>query len=430
MTKRTISDRWLKSQQVKAGDYWDKGFPGFGVRVSDTGRKTFVLAARYPGFDNPTRRALGVYSALTLEKAHTKARDWLELIRQGKDPEIEEERIRAAEQRKRENSFRAVAEDFIAEKLSKERKGKEVERDVRNHLIAAWNGNPITEITDDEIAGLIKVKARKAPAQARNLLGTIKRLFQWAIDQRTYGIKVSPAAQLKPAALCGEKIARDRLLKDEELFAFWRNARRLTYPYGPVYQLLALTGLRLNEVADAQWSEFDLAKQIWTVPASRMKGKNGKARDHAVPLTPDMLAILEKLPRFKSGEFLFSTTFGEKPVWMSTKIKDRLDELMLRTLKARVRARGDDPDKVRLEPWTNHDLRRAVRSGLSRERIEEHVREAVLAHVRTGIQKTYDVHDYLDEKREALELWAARFRSIVEPPPPNVVDLEKARVGA
>ena len=123
MASRNISDRWLKSKKVKAGNRWDKGIPGFGVRVSDTGRKTFVLSTRYPGFDHPTRRALGAYGAVTLEKARQKARDWLELIKVGKDPEIEEERLRAAEQRKRENSFRAIAEDFITEKLSKERKG-------------------------------------------------------------------------------------------------------------------------------------------------------------------------------------------------------------------------------------------------------------------------------------------------------------------
>jgi hypothetical protein len=54
------------------------------------------------------------------------------------------------------------------------------------------------------------------------------------------------------------------------------------------------------------------------------------------------------------------------------------------------------------------------------------VREAVLAHVRSGIKATYDHHDYLDEKREALELWAARLQSIVDPPAPNVVPLRRA----
>jgi hypothetical protein len=64
-----------------------------------------------------------------------------------------------------------------------------------------------------------------------------------------------------------------------------------------------------------------------------------------------------------------------------------------------------------------------VRTHLSALRIGEEVREAVLAHVRPGIKGVYDKHQYLEEKREALTLWNARLRSIVEPPPANVVRL-------
>src|SRR5207302_182418 len=114
-------------------------------------------------------------------------------------PAIEQERQRAAEQRKRANTFAAVAEDFIAEKLPGERKGKEVERDIRREFIAAWGKLPISDITDEEIVRAIKAKARTAPAQARNLLGIIKRLFDWAKAQRCYGLKSSPCADIKPA---------------------------------------------------------------------------------------------------------------------------------------------------------------------------------------------------------------------------------------
>jgi hypothetical protein len=96
---------------------------------------------------------------------------------------------------------------------------------------------------------------------------------------------------------------------------------------------------------------------------------------------------------------------------------------MLRTLKALARTRGDDPASVTLPAWVNHDIRRTVRSQLSRLKVTEEAREAVLAHARPGIKGVYDLHDYLDEKREALELWSARLRSIVEPPPHNVVVL-------
>jgi integrase len=425
--KLNITDRWLNSGAAKkAGDHWDKILPGFGVRVRETGFRSYVLVTRFPGDVNPTRRSLGEVGSIQLADAREKARDWLSMVKLGRDPGVEEQRQREAEERKRESSFRAVADDFIAQKVSNERKGKEVEAEIRKYLIKAWNGDPITEITDDQIAAIVKLRAQKSQSQARNLLTIIKRLFAWAIEQRAYGIKLSPAAQLKPVALCGENVVRDHRLSDNELFALWRAAGRLGYPHGHVYRMLMLTGLRLNEVADARWSEFDLPAGVWVIPKERMKGKNSRARAHAVPLTPEMLAVLAQLPRFKTGDYLFSTTYGEKPVWMGSKIKAKVDERMLRTLRAQARMRGDDPSKVKLGAWENHDLRRNVRSGLSRERIEEHVREAVLAHVRGGIQKHYDVHDYLDEKREALTLWAARLRSIVDPPPPNVVSLKRA----
>ena len=100
---------------------------------------------------------------------------------------------------------------------------------------------------------------------------------------------------------------------------------------------------------------------------------------------------------------------------------------MLRTLKAMARKRGDDPRKVKLEHWRNHDLRRVVRSGLSKLKVVDEVAEAVLAHSRKGIQGVYDKHDYFDEKKEALTLWAGRLsRDIITPPPANVVKLNKS----
>lgn len=453
MTAKLLTDRTLKSLKAAARgtryEVRDAVVPGLAMRVTDTGRKTFVFVARFPGSTNPTRRALGTYGALKLEDAREKARGWVELIQRGEDPAEQEERQRLAEQKRRKHTFAAVAEDFIAEKLPSERGGRAIEREVRQNFVPAWGAKPITDITDDEIAALIKTKARKAPSQARNLLATTKRLFQWAIDQRKYGIKISPAMGLKPNALCGEKTPRDRVLSDDELLALWRAAKRMRYPHGPAYQLLILTGLRLNEVADASWPEFDSAilrllrqrsrsnavdwddleitKCLWVIDAARMKAKNSKARPHSVPLIPEMLKILESLPHFQRGEFVFSTNHGATPAWLGAKIKATLDARMLRTLRALARKRGDNPGSVKLNPWRNHDIRRTVRTHLSRLKISEAASEALLAHVRPGIMGVYDRHEYLDEKREALTLWAVRLRSIVEPVPANVVPIKAAR---
>ena len=407
MAKVNLTDRKVKSlKPAKAGERYellDLVVPGLGVRVTDGAARTWILKTRYPGSPHPTRRALGDYPAMSLERAREKAGRWRTLIKQGIDPAV-------AEKRERQESIRQ--QDWFRDKLPGERKGKEVERDVRKAFMAAWSKRPITEITDLDVMSVINAKKKNAPAQARNLLGHAKRLFAWAIDQRVYGLKASPCESLKPSKIIGEKTSGHRILSDDELFALWRAAGRLPYPHGPVYRLLVLTALRLNEAADASWLEFDMQNRWWTIPAARMKGKNGKARPHVVPLTDDIAGILEALPRFKKGPHLFSTTFGEKPVWMSDKVKKRLDQRMLRTLRAMARQRGEDASKVNPQPWTNHDIRRTVRSGLSRLKITEEAREAILAHVRPGIKGTYDLYDYFDEKREALELWATRVRGI------------------
>jgi hypothetical protein len=67
-----------------------------------------------------------------------------------------------------------------------------------------------------------------------------------------------------------------------------------------------------------------------------------------VPLTKEILEVIDCLPRFKHGKFLFSTTLGASPVWMGSKVKERLDGRMLRTLKALATKRGEDPSQVRL----------------------------------------------------------------------------------
>src|SRR5262249_32104851 len=186
------------------------------------------------------------------------------------------------------------------------------------------------------------------------------------------------------------------------------------YPYGPLLRLLALTGQRRSEVAEAQWSEFDLAKRLWTIPAERMKADAA----HEVPLSADAIAILESLPRFTKGDFLFSTKSGRKPINAFSRAKRQLDTAMLAQANA---------NKTKLPPFVMHDIRRTVRTGLSALPVPDLVRELVIAHTKPGLHKVYDQHSYREEKRHALDLWAKRLRDIVTPPPANVVELAGAR---
>ena len=415
MAKRTLTDRAIKTlKPAKPGtlyDLMDALVPGFGVRVSETGRRTFILVARFPGSKNPTRRALGQYGALTLEQARSKARNWLELIRRGTDPKVQEERARREELRKQQTTFEAVAEDFIERHVNGQRRAKDTEREIRKELISRWRTRPISEIARDDVVRLIEeIADRPAPYLSHIVLGHIRSLFNWAINRGTYGLENSPCDRVKPAALIGPKVPRQRVLQDPELASLWRASETLGYPFGPLYRLLLLTGARKGEIAGALWREFDLGKKVWTVPPERFKSN----ATHLVPLSEQAAAIIKSLPRFTKGDYLFSTTFGAKPVSGFSKAKARLDKMMTEDL-------GSSPT-----PWVIHDIRRTVRTRLASLRVPDMVAEMVIGHGRKGLQRVYDQHGYEAEMREALELWAGRLRDIVSPAPENVVELLEA----
>jgi integrase len=428
MAKGALTDRKIQSLKPRSAPYIvpDLQVPGHGVRVLPSGRKSFVLTTRYPGSDNPAPRSLGSYGVLTLEHSREKARAWRNLIFRGLDPADQEERERQAALRQQRTTFTAVAEDFIKDKLPAERKGREVELEIRREFLPRWGKRPVTEITALDVRNVVKAaKDRGAPYQAHNLLVLARRLFAWAIDQHVYGLENSPCDRLKPKAIIGKKLLRKRVLDNDELRAFWRATARLGYPYGPLFRILALTGQRKSEVAEARWSEFDLARKLWTIPAERMKADAA----HIVPLTDDVLAILKSLPRFKRGDHLFSTDFGHKPINGFSKAKARLDRRMLRTWRAIARARGEDRRKTELEPFVIHDIRRSMRTGLSALPVPDLVRELVIGHTKPGLHKVYDQFSYLDEKRAALSAWEARLRSIVAPPPTsdNVTPIQRRK---
>jgi integrase len=436
-TKRLFTDRTLKSlKPAPAGRYeiFDVREPRLGVRVGDGEDRTrggrasdvvFILYTRIPKDGNPTRRRIGKYPQTTLEAARKTAGEWLQLIDAGKDP-AEVAAARHAEAKRQaalevERSFATVFLAFKAKKLSKERQGHQVAADMEREFLPHWAAKPIDAITQNDVLGILRAKCEQ-PAQGRNLLTHARRFFNWSIDQLIYDITSSPCDRIKPEALFGKKLPRQNILNNDEVFALWRAAGRLSYPLGQFYRLLLLTGLRLNELADARWDEIH--DGVLTIPASRMKGEDGEAKPHAVPLPRAALDILEQLPRGR-GPYVFSTTGGATPVWISTGAKKRVDKQMLRTLRALARRRGEDHRAVKLE-WVNHDLRRVVRSGLSALRIDQEVKERVLGHVPAGLVATYDTHQYIDEKREALELWARHLRSIVEPRTGNVIELARA----
>jgi integrase len=421
MQRKRLTDPTLQAlKRAPSGKRYEVGdleARGLVVRVNERGVGTFVLRTRLPGSKSLNRLTLGEYPGLSLSKAREQAREWRDLLAEGKDPRVEIERRRQAELRRQAATFESVCEDFFADiKRRKQRRAHEVERDVRREFIARWGKRPVTDIDWADVKGVIDAAIkRNAPWQAHHLFGYAQRLFGWAREQGTYGLTTSPCDGRRPAKIIGTKEPRTRVLTDDELRALWQASGRLNYPLGPLVRLLILTGQRKSEVAEARWDEIDLKQKVWNIPVLRMKAKAA----HTVPLTDDVLALLKELPRFDRGDHLFSTTFGLTPVNGFSKAKRAIDTVMLEELKK------IDP-KAKLVPWVLHDVRRSMRTHLSALPVPDMVRELIIGHTQKGLHKIYDQHSYLDEKRHALELWSARLRDILTPPPANVVKL-KAR---
>ena len=464
--KAALTDRAIKAMRkaAKPYDVHDAIVPGLPLNVLPSGRKRFVLLTRFPGAKHPTRRALGAYGAITLEAARAKARTWLTDIARGVDPAERIALERRARDRARATTFAAVVEDYIRIAVHvpgggarpRQRGAVAIVRALRNMLVPLFGDRPITELTADEIMlaieligqigsdrALVKLGARRqlrypghenrpSPEQARALFTFARMVIRWAIDAGRYGIEHDPLARVRKTSRLGSPVRRDRVFADEELIAFTLALERLPPPHRQLYGVLLQSGLRLNEVGGAQWAE--LTDEVWTVPASRMKGKNEgarQAREHLVPLTPALRKIFASIPCDGRSGYVFRGRDGVGPVIAGTaSVKARLDTEMLAILRRRAQARGEDPDRVALRPWRNHDIRRTCRSNLSRLGVRSEVAEAVLAHARPGIIGRYDCWEYVDEKREALEKWSQFLASLIRPQPIETRRGERAIVSA
>lgn len=423
MARQTFTDRTLKAlKPASAGrryEMFDAIIPNMGIRVTDKGKRSFFLLARFPPSTNPTRRTLGEYPALELGDAREKAREWLSMLERGIDPRRQLDAERLAREReeagKKDRAFETVLDRYIkARRRDGIRKVDEDERDFNRECLPIWKDRDIGEITMADILKVVEsIRDRGAQRQALNMAQKIGTFFNWCADDEI--IPASPYRPKRVTIAIGQRQSRERVFTDDEIRAFWKAADDLGPIYCDIYRILLLTGQRLNDIAKASWSEIDLERKALTVPKERFKSD----RDHVIPLTDNVVAILASVKRWKNCPWVFSLN-GKVPVTIGDKVKRRLDEKMLAVLK--------EDDEATIVPWVNHDLRRTVRTRLSELDVMDEVAEAVIGHMPTKLNRTYNHSDRLRVKLEALTRWQGALRSILgKSEDDNVVNLDERR---
>ncbi len=387
----------LKPPTTGQADHWDALAPGFGLRISHGGTRTWLVQTRVlkNGAWKQTRITLGRYPAMKLAEAREAAREAQKDAQAGKDPRGRAKQDRAALEKASQDTWAALAKLFLEKYPKKNGLRESTIRDYRRALqgsdVQDWADIPIKNITRDEISEKLDTVADRAPIHANRLRAYWGKFFNWLLSKRK--VDTNPVIGIERPA--PEK-SRDRFLDKPEIAAVWQAFDAAGPAFASMLRVLLLTGQREGEIAALKWSEVvDLDGEAPKIELPSERTKNHKP--HIIPLSPQAAEIIKAQPRFKGGVFVFTTASGKTHIKGFSKGKAKIDAA-LETSESAVPA------------WRIHDLRRTVATGLSEWlEIEPHIVESILNHIsgfRSGVAGNYNRATYLPQRMASLASWA------------------------
>lgn len=406
----TVDLNAKKMDALKPGEkryqVFDASVPGFSVRVTPEGRKTFSIQYRCLG--QWRRMTVGTYPTMTLADARDQAREALRKAANGQDPAAEKKEKRLAE------TFGELATAYIdgyakaprivnretlldanGQPVPRKKTWREDERVLRVYFKQLANMKA-AQVRRADVRSILNEMAKTAPIQANRALAVVRKMFNWAIQQDI--IENSPCTHIPRP---GDENQRDRTLADEEIKNVWKAFNDDATALAASMKLRLITAQRGGEVISMEWSEIDLKTGWWTMPAE--KSKNGSS--HRVWLSAPAVRILKDLEKERSEN---KRLLGSRYVFPNPRDgNEPMHELQKAIQRIRA-ASGVD--------FNGHDLRRTAATKMGEMGIPEKTISRVLNHVLPGESKMtpiYNRYKYDPEKKEALDKWAKRLMRIV-----------------
>ena len=385
---KPLTDTDIRNAKPKSKPY--KLFDGGGLflLVTPTGGKLWRLKYLIGGKEKLL--SVGVYPAVSLKDARQKREDAKVQIERGIDPCAHKRAVKSAVKAESENSYEVVAREWFdkhAPGWSESNREKILARQV-NDIFPLLGGRPINQITAPELLAVLRrIESRGALDTAHRALQDCSRIFRYAIatgrGERDTAADLRgalPPARSNSFATTAEPKAIGALLRDIDAYTgnvIVRAALRMA-PY---------VFVRPGELRRAEWSEFDLEKAEWRIPAPRMKMR----QVHIVPLARQVIDILEDLQQYTGGgRFLFPSMRAD-----SAPISDM-------TLLAGLRRLGYGK-----EDMTVHGFRSMASTLLNEQGYNRDWIERQLAHgERNSIRAAYNYAEYLPERRRMMNEWA------------------------
>lgn len=378
LTDRRLDD-WMRKGAPIVGKSDGEGLT---FTLSKAGTAAWVF--RYRAAGRQREVTLGNYPDISLKAARVAARAARVMVDQGVD--VAGEKRKAKLEASRAGSFKQLADDYL------ERAGpslaastaKEIRRYLTKDIVPRVGHLSAADVTGSDVVLMVERIANRSDPVARRAFEIVSVIYSHGVAKHL--VKMNPCVGLKLSAILGTKPERRRrvMLGQAEL-------QRLLIalpPIGPANALAAkillATCVRKGELTRARWEHVDLQAAVWTIPDEHSKTGKG----FVIPLATGVVGWFEELRCLAGGsEWVLP---GQRGTHMS--------RTTLNVALSRV-----DADLPHFSP---HDLRSTARSHLARLGVSVIVAERCLNHALGGLIGVYDQHDYMDERRRALELWA------------------------
>lgn len=189
----------LRAPEQGRKEHWDSQLPGFGLRVSGSGRKTWIALYRVAG--KLVRETIGTTALIpNVAEARERARQSMQKAQAGQNPvKARREQAAMAAVERPPNDFRAVAHRYIeryAKKNTKPTTWMELKRQLEVDVLPKWGDRPIASITRPDVTELLNgIADRGSPVQANRTLARLKTLFRWVVDEEL--VASDPTARLR-----------------------------------------------------------------------------------------------------------------------------------------------------------------------------------------------------------------------------------------
>jgi len=373
----------------KPGGYTDTQQPGLMLRVRESGNKAWVF--RYMLNRKARERGLGPTSMVTLEEARGEAAKLRKLVRIG-GVEVETQQARRQQGAASAVTFKSAAESYIKAHRAgwkNAKHGAQWSATLEAYVYPVMGELSVQAIELSHVMRVLEPIWQTKPETASRVRGRMESILDWATSSG-YRKGDNPARwrghleNLLPAKGKVKRVEHHPALPYGEVRAFVTALRAEEGTAARALEFLILTASRTGEVIGARWDEIDMEAKLWTIPAERIKA----GREHRVPLAPAAMAILEKMAKDKTGEFVFP---GGKP-------RQPLSSMALLMLLRRMK-RSD---------VTAHGFRSSFKDwATERTNYPTEVSEMALAHVvGNKVEAAYRRGDLFEKRRRLAEDWA------------------------